>query len=293
MTNEQVLDNLNVVVDKRLEGLSEMDQEIHQALSAKGFEVPNLTPEGRKQVQELTQLEIPVGNSASILRPAPGRDFRKALELYQETMDRLKNAGKKGSKKGSSAADGSSSKMQHLRGKRPIIIIPKGMKPPLTMLNAFEFFGNRKYLARDKVLALKRAGKQTSPPSTTFRHALDARNGKGTVEFELMDNPKNKLGHDMKEWDRVVCVVSLGAAWQFKDWPQGFNNPVDLFGRTKGVFFSMEGDKIPAELQKWRVQQFKLHRDKRGMDSVVWASFWKNMEEFMAVKKRELLPDNE
>ena len=95
------------------------------------------------------------------------------------------------------------------------------------------------------------------------------------VEFELMDNPKAKLGGDPKEWERIVAVVTLGASWQFKDWPRDYSDPVKLFQKVKGFYPHMVGDKIPVELQGWRVVHGKFNRDKRGLDSVCWANFWK------------------
>ena len=56
---------------------------------------------------------------------------------------------------------------------------------------------------------------------------------------------------------------------------------------------SMEGDKVPAELAGWSVRKSQLNRDKRGLDSVTFASFWNGLDEWMSVHKRELLPQGD
>jgi parafibromin len=169
-----------------------------------------------------------------------------------------------------------------LAGKKPVIVLPKGMTCPITMTNAHEFFSNAKFVPP------KRGGVQKPP--TTFARRVAARLGGGTVEYELMDNPVTKLGQDPREWQRIVAVIALGQAWQFKDWPGKYADPVHLFGRTYGFYIGMEGDVIPAELEGWAVRKGKLNRDKRGLDSVTHASFWNGLDEWMAVHKAELLP---
>lgn len=275
MTTEEMLDNLNVVAGKR-EGGAGDNEELADALSAEGFD---LTPELIKEsISNIVSLELPVGNSASILRPAPNRDFQRVLELYMETEKKKK------------PQPPTTPKRAHLVGKRPIIIIPKAMTSPVTMWNAHEFLANAKFVPRD-IMIKKGATKATL--QTIVRHKMDQRRGGGTLEFELMDNPTTKLGSNMNEWDRVVAVLSLGAGWQFADWPRGYKTPVDLFEKTFGFYIGLEGNKLPTDLSKWAVKTGFLSRDKRGLDSVCYANFWDGLEDRMVTKKPELLPQKE
>ena len=125
----------------------------------------------------------------------------------------------------------------------------------------------------------------------TFTRTVRSGGNTGLVEYEILDNPK-KLGSNVKDWERIVAVIVLGQGWQFKDWYHNYGHPVHLFAKTFGFFIHMEGDKIPAEIPGWSVKQAKLNRDKRGMDSVTYASFWNGLDEWMTVHKRELLPQN-
>eukprot|EP00339_Tiarina_fusa_P024071 CAMPEP_0117007104 /NCGR_PEP_ID=MMETSP0472-20121206/7096_1 /TAXON_ID=693140 ORGANISM="Tiarina fusus, Strain LIS" /NCGR_SAMPLE_ID=MMETSP0472 /ASSEMBLY_ACC=CAM_ASM_000603 /LENGTH=158 /DNA_ID=CAMNT_0004708763 /DNA_START=71 /DNA_END=547 /DNA_ORIENTATION=- len=157
------------------------------------------------------------------------------------------------------------------------------------MINAHEFFANSKFVPRD-VLTKKGITARSTP--TQFSRRVGQRLGGGTVEYELMDNPKVKL-RTAKDWERVVAVLAFGAAWQFKDWPGHYSHPVRLFGSVFGFYVGMEGANVPKELQGWSVVQQKVNRDKRGMDSVTYASFWNGVDEFMSIHKPEMLPQPE
>ena len=47
-------------------------------------------------------------------------------------------------------------------------------------------------------------------------------------KYLLVDNPKL----NPNDWDRVVAVFATGQGWQFKDWPAGYSNVVELFSKV-------------------------------------------------------------
>jgi len=246
----------------------------------------------KQKTEAIVANEMPVGNSASILKAAAGKDLSRILKLYLEVMQ---PKGSASSSKSSSAPSASTSLGQkktwraHLVGKKPIIIVPKGMTVPITLLNAHEFFGKSHYIPRD--VMMKKGIHKTDIP-TTFTRRVGQRLGGGVVEYEIMDNPKSKLA-TAKDWDRVVAVLCVGQSWQFKDWPGHYSHPVRLFSSVFGFYVGMEGNKVPVELESWAVTKQKLNRDKRGLDSVTYASFWNGVDEFMAIHKPEMLPQLE
>ncbi len=73
----------------------------------------------------------------------------------------------------------------------------------------------------------------------------------------------------------------------------GYNIPAKLFDKVYGFYISMEGDKLPKDVAGWAVKRATLNRDKRGLDSVTYASFWNGLDEWMKVYKAELLPQTE
>jgi parafibromin len=314
VTNEQLFSDLNVVVDKRAEdgpgpqdaanddddeqqqlqqakqsGAEAANEAIRKALSTKGFEV---TPEMLEQHREKTEKEIlaheiPVGDSASVLRAASvGANLTRVLNLFMETMHPGKSGSGSKTKGGVVTPSTKKAMRPYLIGKKPIILVPKGMTAPITMLNAYDFFANARFIPRD--VMMKNKALQANSKITTFTRKMP---NVGLVEYELVDNPR-KL-QTREEWERVVAVLVLGHAWQFKDWPGKYSNPVDLFAKTFGFYVGMEGDKIPSDLEGWACQRGFVHRDKRGLDSVTHASFWNSLDEWMKIHRPELLPQPE
>jgi parafibromin len=290
--NEKLFSNLITVVDKRSKKAQMENDQLVQALSCEGFGVtPEVLAQYKEQSQIIASNEIPVGNSASILKAAAGKDLSRILKLYMDTLHPPKSSKSSASSSGNNAQSGGTKKTwrAHLVGQKPVIIVPKGMTAPITLINAHEFFANSKFVPRDE---MTKKGVTARNVPTTFSRRVGQRMGGGLMEYELMDNPKVKL-RTAKDWERVVAVLAFGASWQFKDWPAHYSHPVRLFGSVFGFYVGMEGAKVPQELQGWSVVQQKLNRDKRGLDSVTYASFWNGLEEWMALHKSELLPQQE
>lgn len=352
MTQEQIMENLNIVVDKRgqkgeveatqeeiahaaeetemvmetdvaqNDGIAGTDeppkllsqeeeerQAIQACLSAAGYDATKISPEvlendRAKVTEKITSLEIPVGDSASILRcgatatnasnkrkAAPvssDKNFARVLELYADSMKRPRtdNHDHKGSR--SSTPVGSAKKATKPTGK-PIIVVPNAMTSPLTLINAMSFFQKSHFIPREVAMKSLSGPK---PTSVTVKRTVSARQGGGTVEYEIIDNPARKL-KTPSDWDRVVAVVAQGAAWQFKGWNMARGretNPVDVFSKAFGYYVGYEGAPDSKELQGWNVRKGYLSKDKRGLDSVVYASFWNGLDEWMSVHKRDYLP---
>jgi parafibromin len=294
VTNEELFSNLSVVVGKRTAVVDERVEQdklaIAQALSTDGFMVtPALLEEYRERTQLLLAREIPVGDSASILRAAnPRKDLSRVLEIFNETVNPKKTkAAARGGPHKKAAVKG------FLIGKKPVIIVPNGMTAPITILNAHEFLSKGRFVPRGVMMKQQRqgpGGRRPPAPTTFTRQAGAAVGNGGLVEYEITDNPNRLLGSDPKAWERVVAVVVLGQGWQFSDWYFKYNDPVHLFSKAFGFFVSLEGDQLPGDVKNWAVRHAKLNRDKRGLDSVSSAAFWNGLDEFMAVHKRELLP---
>jgi parafibromin len=267
VTNEQLFSSLKEVVDKR-HIQQETEEAITKALSTEGFGVtPELLEEYKATTQAILANEIPVGDSASILRAAnPRKDLSRVLEIFLETTAPAKGAKPSKSGAGSSSSRPSSStsaqppppppRKSHLIGKKPVIVVPNGMTAPITLMNAHSLFCDARYLPRD---VLVKQGRHRNPPTTFTRNVrLPGMSGTSLIEYEIVDNPK-KLG-DVREWERIVAVIVLGQSWQFKDWPKPYNNPVHLFSQTLGFHISLEGDKIPPESHQWAIERGQLNR---------------------------------
>ncbi|KAL7477358.1 hypothetical protein ACHAW6_003170 [Cyclotella cf. meneghiniana] len=294
------------------------------SLSPDGFDVHSprvmaAIEADREAVRRITALEIPVGDSSSILRAGAGgdivegssvnsmtnttpvnaaaatggnvkkRDFSRVLEIYQEVIQAEEKA------KRTTFADGkqrpappgptahpsaAAHPVKKIEG-NPIIIVPNAMTSCITLVNAGFFLGKEaKFIPRDTAVQRPDAGKR----GTTIRitRKLASRLGGGQITYEVIDNPTTRLKKD--DWERVVAVIAQGASWQFKGWR--YSDPVELFSRAFGFYVGYEGAAVPAELQGWNVKLGKVSRDRRGLDNICLASFWNGLEEFMAVHKQ-------
>mmetsp|Transcript_613 Transcript_613/g.1109 ORF Transcript_613/g.1109 Transcript_613/m.1109 type:complete len:546 (-) Transcript_613:103-1740(-) len=307
--------------DGTLGGIPDAEEEqralIKACLSAQGFEVNTTAIESdRVATEAITALEIPVGNSASVLRAGAGgetvkaagnlpsgggdvikKDFSRILDLYNESLkadsQSRKGSSSSGQKRGPSDQTSSSdAKRVRNMGKSnkkpvglPLILIPNAMTSPITMINAKEFFGSAKFIPRD--VQLKNGVRKL--PSVTFTRRIAGRLGGHMVEYEVMDNPSTRL--KPHEWDRVVAVIPQGAAWQFKGWR--YSNPVDIFNKSYGFYIGIEKTPIPKDLTGWRVKKGWLNKDKRSLDSVTYASFWNGLDDWMSLHKPEYFPSED
>jgi len=297
--------------------LSQEDEDrkaIQECLSASGYEANKLSQEmlekDRAQVEKITNFEIPVGNSGSILRCGAmssnintnkkrtgnesetthdQRNFARVLDLFKES-EKEQHQSKNGSKHGSrhSKALQAQESAQESKG-NPIIIVPNAMTSPITLMNAEDFFQKAKYTTREKSQKIKESTVKVS-------HVLSSRLGGGTIEFDIIDNPKRLL-RSPSDWDRVVAVLAQGEAWQFKGWKMGWTKekkgeetPVEVFSKSFGFYIGFEGAPVPQELMGWSVKHGFLSRDKRGVDTVVSSGFWNGLDEWMKVHKRHFLP---
>jgi hypothetical protein len=305
---------------------------IQACLSASGYEATKLSQEilekDRMEVEKITNFEIPVGDSGSILRCGAmsssnssqsyhntmnGRksgsgmggnhssdkfnqkNFIRVLHLLDESKreaaDKLKHGSKYKPRSSSSKSGINKTQQEKVQPKgNPIIIVPNAMTSPITLLNALPFFQKASFITRDKC-------KRSSIKKYEFQRNVSHRYGGGTVTYEIIDNPKRVL-KSPSDWARVVAVLAQGESWQFKGWKmgwvdsskKGFDTPVEVFSNSFGFFVGYESAPIPQELLGWQVKKGFLSRDKRGLDSVVYASFWNGLDEWMSVHKRSLLP---
>eukprot|EP00956_Cyclotella_meneghiniana_P010233 scaffold14139_cov74-Cyclotella_meneghiniana.AAC.5 len=329
ITNEQLVANLSTIVDKRDKPkdetqesrdkdddgqevtpsstplppkASEEDKErelLLSWLSPAGFDVTSPTiaaaiEADREVTRQITDLEIPVGDSSSILRAGAGgevvesgavkkRDFSKVLEVYEEVMQAEERT------KRTSFGDGkhrpappSSSKAARVTGSKnaassapkkiegnPIIIVPNAMTSCITLVNAEFFLGKEAtFIPRDVAAKRPDCGKRGVTVHITRK--LASRLGGGEIIYDIIDNPTTRLKKE--DWERVVAVIAQGASWQFKGWR--YSDPVELFSRAFGFYVGYEGAVVPAELLKWNVKIGKLSRDRRGLDNICLAGFW-------------------
>jgi parafibromin len=80
--------------------------------------------------------------------------------------------------------------------------------------------------------------------------------------------------------DRVVAVFAHGAQWQFKDWPLGEGNPVEIFNKVKGFHLKLSGLPLDENIAKWSVTTIELDPHKRHLDRARLLAFWDELDKY-------------
>lgn len=86
-----------------------------------------------------------------------------------------------------------------------------------------------------------------------------------------------------------MAVFVHGKQWQFKDWPIGNGNPLDIFQKIKAFHLKMTGSVSDPNIAKWSVYNVELDPHKRHLDRARLLSFWDELNRFMAKNKPYLI----
>ncbi|KAJ7095751.1 RNA polymerase II-associated protein [Mycena belliarum] len=122
--------------------------------------------------------------------------------------------------------------------------------------------------------------KRTSIDSSGKEHETQAR-------YFVVDSVEalGKFGPDA--WDRVVCVMTTGQAWQFR--PYKWNEPIQLFHHVKGIYVSWSNEPPNAKIKDWNVMELKIDPLRRHVDKSVVAHFWKTLDTWTTANKPWLM----
>jgi hypothetical protein len=150
------------------------------------------------------------------------------------------------------------------RGSAPIIILPSGQQPLVTMLNIRDFVEKGTFRSQEELRKQGIVQKPASPVEIYHRGQC----------YLFTDQPGQLQPN---EWKRVVMVVCQGALWQFKGWPLP-GDPAQLFARVQGVYFYYEDEEIPPTVRQWAVKCIPIRRHRRYTDEGVVREFWSLVE---------------
>lgn len=108
------------------------------------------------------------------------------------------------------------------------------------------------------------------------------------IRFIIVDSPAQ---FKPEYWDRVAAVFTTGQAWQFKNYK--WQNPVDLFRHTMGIYAGWRGEQLPESVKGWGRGVMSVSLDKwtpnagpsaRWRDREIVESIWKGIEQNMKSK---------
>ena len=85
-----------------------------------------------------------------------------------------------------------------------------------------------------------------------------------------------------------MAVFAQGQQWQFKDWPFGDGNPVEIFNKIKGFHLKLSGMPVDQNIAKWSVSVVELDQHKRHLDRARLLAVWDELDRHIAKTKPHL-----
>ncbi|KAL7424950.1 accessory factor associated with RNA polymerase II [Cryptotrichosporon argae] len=159
----------------------------------------------------------------------------------------------------------------------PIIMISSSPTALVTMWNVRKFLEQGIFEPTDVARANEAAqGNTRAEDVVQIIRKRSGPNGEVSSKYYVVDGVEalQKFGNDA--WDRVLCVVTTGQAWQFK--PYRFSDPKVLFRNVKGVYFQWHNEPSNPAVREWNVTNLRIDRAKRHTDRQIVADFWRLLD---------------
>ncbi|KAG6906090.1 hypothetical protein DXG01_015972 [Tephrocybe rancida] len=111
------------------------------------------------------------------------------------------------------------------------------------------------------------------PKFTASASILERQKTKTQAKYFIVDSVEALSKFSADAWDRVVCVIATGQAWQFR--PYRWNKPIQLFhhgsfvGIVKGIYVSWANDPPNTKIKDRNVMELKIDLHSRHVDRPV------------------------
>ncbi|KAI0035002.1 RNA polymerase II-associated protein [Vararia minispora EC-137] len=252
-------------------------------------------------VKRIRKTEIELRDHNTVLRGVKITNFGNVKDLYTSKLRNLKDPKKQCSLPSAvPTANPVTSTDPKLLAKKqrsmhPIIIISSSPTSLITMHNVKHFLQDAAFEpsadARARAAAEGNARPEDVIPIYRTRTTIDSsgREIHAQTRYMVVDSVDalNKFGADA--WDRVVCVLTTGQAWQFRPykWPE----PRSLFHHAvKGMYVSWSNDPPNPKIKDWNVTELKIDPHRRHVDKSTVAHFWKTLDDWTVLNKPGLMP---
>ncbi|KAF9426658.1 accessory factor associated with RNA polymerase II [Podila epigama] len=160
----------------------------------------------------------------------------------------------------------------------PIIIIPAAVTSMITMYNIKQFLEDQIFVDSQEL-----RNKGEPKPTKIVIERRQKVNETHKTPYHVFDSTDHLRPED---WDRVVCVFTTGAEWQFKKWK--WTKPIEVFSHVKG-FYAKWADEIPKEsITTWNVEILSLNRHRRHADRALVTEFWDSLQSWCLANKSHL-----
>jgi len=240
-------------------------------------------------VKKIKLNEVELKDRNTVLRGIKPNNFSNVRTSFADKLKKLKEAGKSGS----SAATSSTSdpKMQARKAKNhyPIIMISSSPTALITMHNVKRFLQESSYEPSQEARARAAAEGNSRPEDLIAiyrkRTTVDTagRETETQARYFIVDSTEALAKFGPDAWDRVVCVMTTGQAWQFK--PYKWTDPKVLFHHVRGIYVSLTSDPPNPKIKDWNVTELKIDPHRRHVDRAVVAHFWKTLDTWIMANK--------
>ncbi|KAJ4485843.1 RNA polymerase II accessory factor cdc73 family protein [Lentinula aciculospora] len=247
-------------------------------------------------VKKIRMQEIELRDRNSVLRGIKMNNFSSVRTQFAEKLKKMKeNVGKTAPTPSSNVMQGMDSKMlsQKKRPNWPIVMISSSPTALITMYNVKKFLQESTFELSEHARSRAQAEGNVRPDDVIV---IDRKlthiepSGKETIvqqRYIVIDSQDalTKFGPDA--WDRVVCVMTTGQAWQFRSYK--WSEPKVLFHHVKGIYVSWANDSRNPKIKDWNVTELKIDQQRRHIDKSVVAHFWKILDDWMTANKPGLI----
>ncbi|KAI0046442.1 RNA polymerase II-associated protein [Auriscalpium vulgare] len=246
-------------------------------------------------VKKIRQNEVELRDRNTVLRGVKPNNFTSVRTVFSAKLKSLKEAKKPGAAPAAAATPAPDPVMQarKQKNKYPIIMISSSPTSLITMHNVRKFLQDATFEPSADARARAAAEGNTRPedmiPIYRNRTTIDSSGREVSLSqrYYVVDSVEalNKFGADA--WDRVVCVLTTGQAWQFR--PYKWTEPRSLFHHVKGIYVSWTNDPPNGKIKDWNVTELKIDPHRRHVDKSTVAHFWKMLDTWTVHNKPSLM----
>ncbi|KAH8825042.1 RNA polymerase II-associated protein [Flagelloscypha sp. PMI_526] len=283
-----------------LEAVSPSKAPAAAASSTKRRYVPSASD--LEAVKRIKSVEVELRDRNTVLRGIKVNNFTALRQTYSAHLKKLRGeaSSSSSSKPGASAPSTTSTTPEPpkspgvgRKGRQyPIIMISSSPTALITMWNVEKFLSDAQFVpsadARDQ--AVKAGQTRPEPLIQIYRKVstVDSSNKEvtQTLRYQIVDGVEtlNRLGGGGSDpWERVVCVMTTGQAWQFK--PYKWSEPRVLFHHVKGMYATWSSDPPNPKIKDWNVTELKIDNHRRHLDKSSVAHFWKVLDDWVLYNK--------
>ncbi|GJJ70508.1 parafibromin [Entomortierella parvispora] len=177
-----------------------------------------------------------------------------------------------------SAKPSSQVKSKSSSSRIPIIIIPAAVTSMLTMYNIKQLLEDQLFVDSQEI-----RNKGAPKPNRLVIERRQKANEAHKTPYHVIDSVDHLRPED---WDRVVCVFTTGAEWQFKKWK--WQKPLELFAHVKGFYCKWADEQPKDTIKTWNVEMLSLNRHRRHADRATVTEFWDSLQSWCLANKPHL-----